>query len=99
MTPAPQVRSSAYFPFVQFMEDIGAPVERGLEEALVPAIVRRDPETLVPVHLAHAFLERNARAIGLPDFGFVVGQNARICRDRLGSFGSKSVSALSRANT
>lgn len=85
MTPAPQVRSSAYLPFIAFMERAGAPVARDLEEALVPAFVHRDPEILVPTHLAHSFLERSARAVGLPDYGFSVGRNAGI-KD-LGAFG------------
>lgn len=87
--PAPQVRSSAYFPFVQFMEGIGAPVARGLEEPLMPAMVHQDPEMLVPVHLAHAFLERSARRLGAENFGFIVGREARI--QGLGAFG-RSVS-------
>jgi hypothetical protein len=67
------------------MEEIGAPVERGLEQALLPVIVHRDPETLVPVYLAHSFLDKSARAVGLADFGFVVGRNARV--GDLGAFG------------
>lgn len=85
ITATPQVRGSAYLPFVEFMEKIGAPVERELEKALVPAIVREDPEALVPAHLAHSFLERSARSVGLPDFGFVVGQQAKV--EGLGAFG------------
>jgi hypothetical protein len=37
------VRASAYLPFVDFMEEIGTPVERELEKALVPALVRARP--------------------------------------------------------
>jgi AraC-like DNA-binding protein len=67
------------------MEEIGAPVEREIERALVPRIVREDPETLVPVHLAHAFLDRCAHNVGLADFGYVAGRNATV--DGLGVFG------------
>lgn len=85
MTLAPQVRASAYFPFVQFLEGMGAPVERALDKELVPIIARRDQEALVPVHLAHAFLERGARLAGLADFGFAVGRQATVAN--LGAFG------------
>ncbi|SCW61586.1 Helix-turn-helix domain-containing protein [Rhizobium mongolense subsp. loessense] len=81
----PLVRGSAYLPFVEFMEEIGAPVERVLEKALIPALVHKDPEALVPVQLAHSFLDKSARAVGSPDFGFAVGEHARI--ESLGAFG------------
>lgn len=67
------------------MEKVGTLFEHSLEDELVPSLVHRDRETLVPVHLAHAFLERSARTLGLLDFGFIVGQNARV--EDLGAFG------------
>lgn len=85
MIPAPQVRSSAYLAFVEFMEKAGVPFGQWLEDDLVPSLVYRDRETLVPVHLAHSFLQRSARTLGLPELGFVVGQNARVAD--LGAFG------------
>src|SRR5262245_14984094 len=84
MSPTPQSRASAYLPFVQFLEGIGAPFERALDKELVPTIARQDPEALVPSHLAHAFLEKGARLAGIADFGFVAG-DARI--EGLGAFG------------
>jgi len=72
MTHNPQVRGSAYLPFVQFMERLGAPYERKMEMGLVPALVHKDQEALVPVYLAHSFLERCARATGQLNFGFNV---------------------------
>src|SRR5262245_50689880 len=85
MGPAPQVRASAYLPFVRFLERIGAPFERELDKELVPTIARQDQEALVPSHLAHAFLEKGARLAGVSDFGFVVGKQARV--EDLGAFG------------
>ncbi len=84
-TATPQVRGSAYLLFVDFLEKAGAPLDKDLPEALLPAIICKDPEALVPVHLAHRFIGRAARSIGLADFGFVVAQDARV--DHLGAFG------------
>ena len=67
------------------MEKVGTPFEHRLEDELVPSLAHRNWETLVPVHLAHTLLKRSARTLGLPDFGFIVGQNARV--EDLGAFG------------
>ncbi len=85
MTPVPQVRGSAYLPFVEFLDKADVFVERGIERDLVPAIVHRDGEALVPVHLAHSFLEKGARKLGRDDFGVLVGRNFQICE--MGAFG------------
>ncbi len=92
MPAVPQVRGSAYVPFVQFLDDIGASVGGAPAEALLPAIVRQDPEALIPIHLAHAFLDRSARSAGLADLGFVVGQRMRV--DSLGAFGRSLLRSL-----
>lgn len=85
MSPTPQVRASAYFPFVQFLEAIGAPVARSLEKELVPVMAAQDEEALVPVHAAHLFLHNAARLAGISDLGFVVGSQVRV--EDLGAFG------------
>ncbi len=85
MTPVPQVRGSAYLPFVEFLETAGVAVDRCIEGELVPAIVHRDGEALVPVHLAHDFLERGAGRLGAADFGILVGRQFGI--EKLGAFG------------
>ena len=69
MTPSPQVRTSAYLPFVQFMEGLGAPYERGMDDRLVATVMNRDQEALVPVDLAHSFLAKSARSTGIPNLG------------------------------
>lgn len=81
----PQVRSSAYQPFVSLIEQSGASVERGLATDVIPAIVQRDAEMLVPLHLAHSYLQWGARKIGRADFGFLAGASMRIFD--LGEFG------------
>ena len=92
MSAVLQVRGSAYLPFVLFMDDIGASVGSSTAEALLPAMVRQDPEALIPIHLAHGFLERSAKAAGLADLGFVVGQHMHV--DSLGTFGRSLLRSL-----
>ncbi|MCG6858360.1 MAG: hypothetical protein LJE67_09860 [Salaquimonas sp.] len=84
MTAVPQVRSSAYLPFVEFLERAGEPVERGLEGKLIPAIAYRDAGALVPIHLAHSYLAQGARKLGQRDFGILVGGEMRLAD--LGAF-------------
>lgn len=85
MKALPQVRSSAYLPFVAFLERTGESVERGAEGGLIPAVAYRDPEALVPIHLAHSYLERGARSLDLDDFGILVGAQMTVAE--LGAFG------------
>ncbi|HWK65093.1 MAG TPA: helix-turn-helix domain-containing protein [Rhizobiaceae bacterium] len=92
MSAVPQVRGSAYLPFVHFMDEIGASLGGSPGEALLPAMVRQDPEALIPIHLAHAFLDSSARSAGLTDLGFVVGQHMRV--DSLGAFGRSLLRSL-----
>ncbi|MEE4378849.1 MAG: helix-turn-helix domain-containing protein [Candidatus Competibacteraceae bacterium] len=81
----PLVRCSAYTPFLDFLTQADIRLGHEFDKSFIAAIVERDAETLVPVHLAHSILEKGARKLGLADFGYVVGQHARI--DDLGLFG------------
>ncbi len=85
MGPIPQVRGSAYLPFVEFLEAAGATVETGVDSELMSSIVRRNSEAFVPMHLAHRFLARGARKIGQQDFGILVGRKIGV--ESLGAFG------------
>lgn len=74
--PIPFVRANAFEPFVSFLNEIGAPVERWLRQARVPVSLLDDPEALVPVFSAHRFVELAARGERMEDLGMVVGQRA-----------------------
>jgi AraC-like DNA-binding protein len=85
MTPVPLVRGSAYLPFVEFLDAAGVAADRGIESELIPAVVRRDGEALVPMYLAHRYLERGGHRLGQDDFGILVGRNLGV--ECLGAFG------------
>jgi AraC-like DNA-binding protein len=74
--PIPLVRANAFEPFLTFLNEIGAPVERRLREARVPVSLLDDPEALLPAFSAHRFLELTARGERMEDLGIVVGQRA-----------------------
>lgn len=74
------------------MERHGAPVWRKLDGDLIQAVVRRDGEALVPVHLAHSFLATSARSAGITNLGYMVGGEARI--QGLGAFGRNLMRSL-----
>lgn len=63
-----------------------------MEDGLIPALVNKDQEALVPVYLAHSFLERSALTAGLPHFGFIVGREAQV--ENLGAFGRSLLRSL-----
>ena len=93
MQSVPQVRVSAYLAVVEFMRRSGGLSSRHVDDGLLAAIADRNPEALVPIYLAHAFLDRSARATGLAELGYVVGRGMRV--ESLGAFGRSVVRSLS----
>lgn len=81
----PLVRVSAYIPFLDFLDEAEIRPAQAFGKSFIAAVSERNAETFVPAHLAHSILEKGARKLGLADFGYVVGQNARI--GDLGAFG------------
>lgn len=93
MDAVPLVRASAFQPFVQFLEQLGAPVERRLGEVFLPRDTISRPEALIPLDQGFQFLHRNASAEGIPALGLLVGARTRI--SDLGAFGQ----LIMRSNT
>lgn len=81
----PLTRVSAILPFVKFLDQIGSPTERLLQQAKVPIFALEDPEALLPLHQSCAFVEQAARLEGIENFGILVGQKTQIAD--LGIFG------------
>jgi len=70
----PFTRTCVFWPFIDFLDTIGAPTERLLQQSGIPVELLHQPESLVPLHLAYAFLENAADAEGIEDFGSIVGR-------------------------
>ncbi len=81
----PLTRVSAILPFIKFLDQIGSPTERLLQQAKVPIFALEDPEALIPLHQCCAFVEQAARLEGIENFGILVGQRTQIAD--LGIFG------------
>lgn len=88
----PLARTGALEPFVRFLDDIGAPVERLLEQSrLSPQLLSR-PEALFALHQGLSFLDRSARSEDIPHLGLLVGQQTRIAE--LGELGQLLTSSM-----
>lgn len=72
----PFTRSCAIWPVMDFLDTIGAPTERFLQQAGIPPALLEQPESLVPLHLAYSFFEHAANAEGINDFGLLMAQQA-----------------------
>lgn len=81
----PLTRVSALLPFVKFLDQLGSPTERLLQQAKVPIFALEDPEALLPLHQCFAFVEQAVRLEGIEDLGILVGQKTQIAD--LGIFG------------
>jgi AraC-like DNA-binding protein len=92
-TTIPFVRANAFYPFISFLDSIGAPTEAYLGRVRIPEPMLEDPEGLVPIFPAYRFLEMVAEKEGTEGIGTVVGQTASAFD--LGAFGS----ALQGAST
>ena len=72
--PIPLHRVAVVRPFARFLEDIGAPVERGFRQAGLPYSSLEDVDNYIPSHRFWTFLVNMARSEGIEDFGFRVGE-------------------------
>lgn len=78
-------RSSALQPFLSFLKAIGAPVDRWVQQAGLPASALADAEGLIPLSAAYRFTELAARKGRMEDLGMVVG--SKTSAFELGLFG------------
>jgi AraC-like DNA-binding protein len=81
----PLIRVSAFLPFIKFLDQIGSPTERLLQQAKVPIFALEDPEALIPLYQSCVFVEQAARLEGIENLGILVGQKTQIAD--LGLFG------------
>ncbi|HEY9616845.1 MAG TPA: helix-turn-helix domain-containing protein [Microcoleaceae cyanobacterium] len=86
MNTIPLVRASVILPFVNFLNQIGAPTERLLQTAHIPICILDNPESLAPLNQAFAFAELAARSQGIENLGLLVGQRTYL--SQLGKFGA-----------
>ena len=85
MGPIPLVRVSAFVPFLNVLGQIGAPIQRRLDESHIPSALLDDPESLLPLAHLFTFLTRNARDEGIEDLGLRAAEQSHVAG--LGLFG------------
>src|SRR5262249_3012110 len=78
-------RASFVFPIVAGLERFGAPVDRLLASAGLPAWVLADAEALIPTASAARLLAEGARNEGIENLGTLSGREAKI--EILGTYG------------
>lgn len=83
--PVPLVRASAVLPFIRFLDEAGAPVERYLVAANLPPCIVERPEDLLSLHQALTFVDRAAAGERVERLGFLTGERTEIAQ--LGAMG------------
>lgn len=77
----PCSRAAHLAPYLAFLEEIGAPVDRELRRARLPTYMTEDPDLYLPTLRGHAFLLAIAEKEGIDDFGSRA--NSHSCLRRL----------------
>jgi len=85
MRHLPLMRAGSAVPIVRFLRDAGAPTERLLSEAGLPAWTLTEPDALVPAAAGARLLGAAAHEVGLRDVGLRAGRDADI--ESLGLYG------------
>jgi AraC-like DNA-binding protein len=71
-------RATTLIPFVRFLSDLGAPVERELEAHRLPVALLQSPESYIPTLNNWGFLDTMARSEGVTDLGLRVAGRAHL---------------------
>ncbi len=69
MKPIPSFRAAHLMPYIDFLLEVGAPVERGLRRAKLPVLLREQPDAYLPQLPTLCFLKDMSRSEGIDDFG------------------------------
>jgi AraC-like DNA-binding protein len=74
MKSIPLIRAGILLPIVDFLDDIGSPTDRLLEQVNLSHTAFDDPDRLLTFYQAADLIERAANLEGLEAFGFLVGR-------------------------
>lgn len=86
MKAIPLIRVGVMLPVVDFLGQIGSPVDRLLEQVNIPPTVLEHPDDLLPLYQGSALLETAADLEGLEALGFLIGRQTSL--HQLGTLGS-----------
>jgi AraC-like DNA-binding protein len=74
MKAIPLVRASTLLPVVGFLDQIGSPTDRLLEQISLRPAALDHPDNLLPLHQGSALIENAANLEGLQTLGFLIGR-------------------------
>ncbi len=74
LTPIPLHRVATAMPFINYLHQTGAPVERELMRASLPVQAMEDPDCFIPSRNYWTFIANVVKRKGMEDLGFRVGQ-------------------------
>jgi AraC-like DNA-binding protein len=94
MKPIPIFRAAHLTPYIDFLLEIGAPVERGLRRNKLPALLREQPDAYLPQLPTLSFLDEMSRNEGIEDLGAHALQGLR-----MKAFSEPFAAAASRSPT
>lgn len=72
------MHSALFLPFLAFLYDLGAPVERELSQAGLPTQIFEDSELYLSTRACCEFVSKMGRLEGIPDIGLKVAQRVGI---------------------
>ena len=78
MKPIPSFRAAHLTPYIDFLLQAGAPVERGLRRAGLPTLFREQPDAYLPQLPTLSFLKEMSRSEDIENFGLQALQGLRI---------------------
>ena len=90
--PIQPVRVAVLLRYIDYVEAVGAPVERLLERSGIPAVLRGNPMALVPQESAMRFIDLACRCLGTEHVGIHVSLLFKL--DNLGPYGQMLQRAL-----
>jgi AraC-like DNA-binding protein len=76
MIALPLHRVATVIPFIDYLHQSGAPVERELRRARLPVLAMDDPDCFIPSRNYWSFIANIANREGMKDLGFMVGLQA-----------------------
>ncbi len=71
--PVPVISARTLIPFVDFVRDLGAPVDRWIEKCRLPSLLCEDPDAYISTLKHWEFVSLSAHHEGIDDLGLRVG--------------------------
>ena len=85
MKPIPLARNGLILPIINFLDNLGTPIESYLHQANIPLAALENPEICLPLPMMVKFITKIAKAEGIDNLGITVAKTSSILNT--GNFG------------